>query len=63
MNGETEAFDLHIGDHVTLIDDDWSLLGHEMVLLDAEPVPGSTQCIIELDGQARFVSRYNLRRA
>ena len=63
MKGEMEAFDLHAGDHVTLVDDDWTLVGHDMILVDAEPVPGSTQCIIESDGQARFVSRCNLRRA
>ena len=62
MDGEMKAFDLHAGDLVTLVDDDWTLVGHDIVLVDAEPVPGSTQCIVESDGQTRFVSRLNLRR-
>ena len=62
MDGEVETFDLHAGDRVMLVDDDWTLVGHDLVLVDAEPVPGSTQCIIEAGGQARFVSRFDLRR-
>ena len=62
MNSEMEAFDLHAGDHVTLIDDDWTLVGHDLVVVDAEPVPGSTQCIVRSDGQTHFVSRAGLRR-
>ena len=63
MDAEANAFDLHAGDHVTLIDDDWTVVGHDMILVDAEPVPGSTQCIVEADGEARIVSRFGLRRA
>ncbi len=59
---ESATFDLHVGDHVRLVDDDWSLVGHDIVLVDAEPVPGSTQCIVRDDGETRFVSRFDLRR-
>ena len=56
------AFDFQAGDHVALIDDDWSTVGHDIVLVEPEPVPGSTQCIVRLDGETRVVSRGNLRR-
>ena len=54
--------DFHAGDHVALIEDDWSELGHDIVLVEVEPVPGSTQCLVTSDGEARTVSRFSLRR-
>lgn len=54
---------LHEGDHVVLINDDWAGAGCDFVLVEAEPVPGSTQCIIEGDGQTIVVSRNDLRPA
>ena len=55
------AHEFHAGDHVALIDDDWSDLGHDIVLVDVEPVPGSTQCLVTSDGETRTVSRFRLR--
>ena len=64
MDSSSDTFDFHAGDHVTLVDDDWSLVGHDIVLVDAEPVPGSTQCIVRADdGETRVVSRFTLRPA
>ncbi len=65
MHGDSDLqiCDLHAGDHVTLVDDDWTLVGHDIVLVDVEPVPGSTQCIVRSDGETRVVSRVDLRRA
>ena len=60
MDGTT-GFGLHAGDHVTLADDDWTSVGRDIVLIDVEPVPGSTQCIVEADGEPRVVSREDLR--
>ena len=51
----------HAGDHVALIDDDWSEIGHDIVLVEVEPVPGSTQCLVTSDGVPRTVSRLRLR--
>ena len=53
---------IEAGDHVQLLDDDWSLVGHDIVVVDVEPVPGSTQCLVQADGQQRTVSRVDLRR-
>lgn len=56
------AQEFHAGDHVALIEDDWTELGHDIVLVDVEPVPGSTQCLVASDGATRTVSRLSLRR-
>ena len=60
MTTSAEAF--RTGDHVTMSDDDWSLVGRDIVLVDAEPVPGSTQCIVDDGGELRVVCRLDLRR-
>ena len=52
---------MHAGDYVGLFDDDWSLVGHKLILVDLEPVPGSSQCVIDADGERITVSRSNLR--
>ena len=56
------GFAIEAGDHVRLLDDDWSLVGHDIIVVDVEPVPGSTQCLVQADGQQRTVSRIDLRR-
>lgn len=61
MNASGDTFDFDAGDHVALIDDDWSGVGHDIVVLEREPVPGSTQCVIQADGDIRTVSRHDLR--
>ncbi len=53
---------IQAGDHVRLVDDDWSFVGRDIVVVDVEPVPGSTQCVIQADGEQRTVSRVGLRR-
>ena len=62
MTTSADAFDFRAGDRVTLSDDDWTLVGHDIVLVDVEPVPGSTQCIVKDGGDLRVVSRFDLRR-
>ena len=54
--------DIHEGDRVGLIDDDWALVGHELIVVDLEPVPGSSQCVIADAGERITVSRANLQR-
>ena len=49
------------GDKVVLADDDWSLVGSDIIILDVEPVPGSTQCVIRAGDEIRTVSRGELR--
>ena len=60
MNGDS-SYAFHVGDHVALVEDDWSDVGYEIVLVDVEPVPGSTQCVVSSDGKIRTVSRLSLR--
>lgn len=50
------------GEHVRLADDDWDFVGHELIVLDPEPVPGSSQCLITDNGEPITVSRARLRR-
>lgn len=50
------------GDRVRLVDDDWDVVGHELILLDPEPVPGSSQCLITDNGEPITVSLARLRR-
>lgn len=56
----SEAFTA--GDHVALIEDDWGMVGLDLVMVDVEPVPGSSQCVIRAGGDMVTVSRVNLRR-
>lgn len=48
------------GDVVGLLNDDWSSLGDDMILVDREPVLGSTQCLVRSCGEERTVSRAHL---
>ena len=54
--------DIRAGERVRLSDDDWDVVGHELVLLDPEPVPGSSQCLVADKGEPITVSRASLRR-
>ena len=54
-------FEMHAGDQVGLVDDDWELVGHKLILVDLEPVPGSSQCVIDASGERITVSRAALR--
>lgn len=49
------------GEKVRLADDDWSPVGHEVIIVDVEPVPGSTQCVVREGNEVRTVSRSELR--
>ena len=53
--------EMHAGDQVGLLDDDWELVGHKLILVDLEPVPGSSQCVIDAGGDRITVSRASLR--
>ena len=61
INEHQEAF--HAGDHVALLTDDWSMVGLDLVMVDVEPVPGSSQCLIKAGDETVTVSRASLRRA
>jgi hypothetical protein len=54
-------FEFAVGEKVTLADDDWTSLGHDIILVNVEPVPGSTQCVIRAGDEVRTVSRAELR--
>ena len=51
----------HAGDHVALVEDDWSMVGLDFVMVDVEPVPGSSQCLIKAGNEMVTVSRARLR--
>lgn len=55
------TFDFAVGERVALADDDWSMVGHDAVLVQVEPVPGSTQCVVRVGDEYRTVSRGELR--
>ena len=57
------GLEMHAGDHVSLIDDNWELVGHDLILVDLQPVPGSSQCVLkDGDGEKITVSRAAIRR-
>ena len=55
-----QKIEMHAGDRVGLMDDDWGLVGHRLTLVDLEPVPGSSQCVVDADGERFTVSRASL---
>ena len=55
--------EFHAGDHVALLEDDWGMVGLDLVMVDVEPVPGSSQCLIQAGRDTVTVSRANLRHA
>ena len=57
------SHDFHAGDHVALLEDDWSMVGLDLVMVDVEPVPGSSQCLIQAGRDTVTVSRASLRPA
>ena len=59
----TRDTDFHTGDHVALLEDDWSIVGLDVVMVDVEPVPGSSQCIVRVGQDTVTVSRASLRHA
>ena len=61
MDTLDRAHDFHAGDHVALLEDDWSMVGLQLVVVDAEPVPGSSQCLIQAGRDTVTVSRASLR--
>ena len=58
---ECQQLAFHAGDRISLVDDDWNIVGHDIILVELEPVPGSTQCVIAADGETRTVSRASIR--
>lgn len=58
---DPSRFEFHDGDHVTLMNDDWATVGCDLVIVAAEPVPGSTQCIVAVNGESVVVSRNDLK--
>lgn len=61
MEGLVSEDMMHAGDRVGLINDEWGLVGHELILIDPEPVPGSSQCLVDDGGERITVSRSSLR--
>ncbi len=62
MDNIDSTHDFHAGDHVALLEDDWSMVGLQLIVVDAEPVPGSSQCLIQAGRDTVTVSRASLRR-
>ena len=60
MDNIDTGHDFHAG---ALLEDDWSMVGRELVILEVEPVPGSSQCLIQAGRDTVTVSRASLRRA
>ncbi len=56
-----DANEFHAGDHVALLEDDWTMVGLDLVMIDVEPVPGSSQCLIQAGHDTVTVSRASLR--
>lgn len=50
------------GRQVILQCDDWALCGKTAILVDLEPVPDSTQCLVFLDGERLTISRSEISR-
>ncbi len=63
MDNIDPSHDFHAGDHVALLEDDWSMVGLDLVMVDVEPVPGSSQCLIQAGRDTVTVSRASLRPA
>lgn len=40
------------GTYVNIFSDDWSLANKQGIMLDPSPIEDSTQCIVEIDGEA-----------
>lgn len=54
---ETESLlikreDLKPGTHVIVFSDDWTLNEKTGIMLDPEPIIGSSQCLLEIEGEA-----------
>lgn len=43
------------------IGDDWMLIGKDAIIINSEPVPGSTQMLVEIDGNRLTVAKHELR--
>jgi hypothetical protein len=50
------------GTRVVVLSDDWTLHRKEGTMLDPEPVVGSSQCIVELDGEEVTLSIHDVFR-
>lgn len=61
MDNIDTSHDFSVGDHVALIEDDWCMVGLDLVIVDVEPVPGSSQCLIQAGRETVTVSRASLR--
>lgn len=40
------------GTFVNILSDDWSLANKQGIMLDPSPIEDSSQCIVEIDGEA-----------
>ena len=54
---ETESLsikrqELKPGTHIVIYSDDWTLNEKSGIMLDPEPEIGSSQCLLEIDGEA-----------
>ncbi len=43
------------------IGDDWMLIGKEVKIIDPEPVFGSTQMLVEIDGERLTIAQHEVR--
>lgn len=58
---DLSKFGFSNGEKVIIALDDWALVGRDVIVVDVEPIPGSTQCLIRAGDEFRTVSRGQLR--
>ncbi|CAB4161943.1 hypothetical protein UFOVP787_5 [uncultured Caudovirales phage] len=58
MNNET----IKVGDKVKIIKDDWNYVGVTGIVMNANPVENSTQCIVNINGFNMIVSRNEIEK-
>lgn len=46
----SEKSNIKTGDKVKVIKDDWNYVGVNGIVMNANPVPNSTQCIVNVNG-------------
>lgn len=44
-----------------ILSDEWKLNGKTCRVIDLEPVPGSTQCLVEVEGEIITICRHDLK--
>lgn len=58
----TEKYELKTGDKVKIIKDDWNYVGVTGIVMNANPVANSSQCIVNVNGFNMTVSRNDIEK-